>query len=116
MTHCKRLPDVFVLCRESVVRGGVVGQGLRGLVGGVTAGVTGVVRAPLQGYSDGTGLIAGSPLILICSNASMSACPSKPAVIIEILRSGICCCCSGQLSVPSTLPDVLYRGHGCTAW
>ncbi|KAL0034546.1 hypothetical protein WJX79_007807 [Trebouxia sp. C0005] len=40
-------------------RGGVVGQGLRGLVGGVAAGVTGVVRAPLQGYNDGTGLVAG---------------------------------------------------------
>ena len=36
-----------------------MGQGLRGLGGGVTAGVTGVVRAPLQGYNDGTGLVAG---------------------------------------------------------
>ena len=55
---------LWILCREGVVRGGVMGQGLRGLVGGVTAGVTGVVRAPLQGYSDGTGLIAGTLLIL----------------------------------------------------
>lgn len=39
-----------------------MGQGLKGLVGGVTAGVTGVVRAPLQGYNDGTGVIAGELL------------------------------------------------------
>lgn len=37
----------------------MVGRGLQGLVGGVTAGVTGVVRAPLQGYNDGSGVIAG---------------------------------------------------------
>lgn len=37
----------------------MVGRGFQGLVGGVTAGVTGVVRAPLQGYNDGSGVIAG---------------------------------------------------------
>ncbi len=47
------------LCRGGGEKGGVMGQGLRGLVGGVAAGVTGVVRAPLQGYNDGTGLVAG---------------------------------------------------------
>ena len=46
-------------CRGGSERGGAMGQGLRGLVGGVAAGVTGVVRAPLQGYNDGTGLVAG---------------------------------------------------------
>ena len=35
------------------------GRGLQGLVGGVADGVTGVVRAPLQGYNDGSGVVAG---------------------------------------------------------
>lgn len=38
----------------------MVGRGLQGLVGGVTAGVTGVVRTPLQAYNDGSGVIAGT--------------------------------------------------------
>ena len=46
-------------CRTGGKRQSVVGQGLQGLLGGVTAGVTGVVRAPLQGYNDGSGVIAG---------------------------------------------------------
>ena len=46
----------------------MVGQGLRGLVGGVAAGVTGVVRAPLQGYNDGTGLVAGRSEAIACFN------------------------------------------------
>lgn len=46
-------------CREQGQGASVVGWGLQGLVGGVTAGVTGVVRAPLQGYNDGSGVIAG---------------------------------------------------------
>ena len=45
----------------SIVRGG-----LQGLVGGVTAGVTGEVRAPLQGYSDGSGVIAGDTAFTSC--------------------------------------------------
>lgn len=51
--------DKTVLYREGAERRGLVGQGLRGLVGGVTAGVTGVVRVPLQSYNDGSGVIAG---------------------------------------------------------
>ncbi|KAL3150505.1 hypothetical protein ABBQ32_000323 [Trebouxia sp. C0010 RCD-2024] len=36
-----------------------LGRGVQGLLGGVTAGVTGVVRAPLQGYNDGSGVVTG---------------------------------------------------------
>lgn len=46
-------------CRECGQGASVVGRGLQGLVGGVTAGVTGVVRTPLQAYNDGSGVIAG---------------------------------------------------------
>lgn len=49
----------FTECREGGPGASAVGRGLQGLVGGVTAGVTGVVRAPLQGYNDGSGVIAG---------------------------------------------------------
>ncbi|KAL4436856.1 hypothetical protein ABPG75_003995 [Micractinium tetrahymenae] len=34
-------------------------QGLAGLAEGVAAGITGVVRAPLQGYSSGSGVLGG---------------------------------------------------------
>ena len=41
----------------------MLGRGVQGLWGGVAAGVTGVVRTPMQGYSDGTGLMAGEHLL-----------------------------------------------------
>ena len=58
-----------------------MGQGLRGLVGGVAAGVTGVVRAPLQGYNDGTGLVAGRSQAIACFNhISLSFVSPPPSV------------------------------------
>lgn len=34
-------------------------QGLAGLAEGVAAGITGVVTAPMQGYSSGSGVLGG---------------------------------------------------------
>ena len=48
-----------LMCRERGAGTGVLGRGLKGLVGGVTAGVTGVVRTPIQSYNDGTGVMTG---------------------------------------------------------
>ncbi|KAK9829132.1 hypothetical protein WJX72_004063 [[Myrmecia] bisecta] len=60
------------LVSRSAVRGGLppshanpqalsagLASGLYGLYGGVTAGVTGIVRAPMDGYSDGSGVLLG---------------------------------------------------------
>ena len=48
-----------LLYRERGAGTGVLGRGLKGLVGGVAAGVTGVVRTPIQSYNDGTGVMTG---------------------------------------------------------
>lgn len=53
----------FAKCREGGHGVSALGRGVQGLLGGVTAGVTGVVRAPLQGYNDGSGVVTGNSCI-----------------------------------------------------
>lgn len=55
-------------------------SGLYGFAGGVAAGVSGIVLAPVQGYTDGSGVLAGKQsymqhhsgwtcCIVVCCNA-----------------------------------------------
>lgn len=91
--HRKGQNPHIACSRETGAGTGVLGRGLRGLVGGVTAGVTGVVRTPLQSYNDGTGVMTGMTfpavvqpcdqlvdtvsMLYVCSKAMLMCMPSS---------------------------------------
>ena len=81
MTWKRYLQTSFAKCRAGGQGVSALGRGVQGLLGGVTAGVTGVVRAPLQGYNDGSGVVAGNPCLhlLLATAALSAACSSKPS-------------------------------------
>lgn len=92
---------------------GVLGRGVQGLWGGVAAGVTGVVRTPMQGYSDGTGVMAGVASSLHLLNTFSTQVASSCSVSLYLTSAAqtlVYVCCSKPQGLP-TSRCIIHAAH-----